>query len=177
MHGLRRLLISTSIGALVAVSGAFLTATSAGAYGRLAVWQIGISENCNNPSICGPNLGGFWGWVELDSNNTGDATLTGCGHVQGGGGLAGADHVNLNITSWTTGPGLSPSDFLVNDGTATIISSRSGGPPVTVPLGAVTSLPYDLGVPAAAGHYSSRTLFGFQAPPGTNFEINVVQLH
>jgi len=38
------------------------SASSAGAYGGGAgydMWQVGISGNCNNPSFCGDELGGF----------------------------------------------------------------------------------------------------------------------
>jgi hypothetical protein len=35
----------------------------------------------------------------------------------------------------------------------------------------------DTGIPALAGHFSALTIFGMQGPPGTNFEIQVTQLH
>ena len=38
----------------------------------------------------------------------------------------------------------------------------------------VASENMDTGIPAAPGHYSSQTLFGSAAPPGANFEIQVV---
>src|SRR5512132_1956556 len=71
----------------------------AGAYGQLAVYQVTVSFNCNNPDFCGSELGGFWGWAEFDSDGHGgngdvDAELTGCEHLQGGpgGGGGGAGH-------------------------------------------------------------------------------------
>src|SRR6266699_2227155 len=94
-----------SVSALVA-AGLLLGAGSAGAYGgdgHMDVYQIGISFNCNNPSFCGSeNLGGFWGWAELDHNpatgaNTGDAEFTGCGH---NGQFSGAAHTSIDITNW-----------------------------------------------------------------------------
>jgi hypothetical protein len=37
-----------------------VSAPQAGAYGSAALWQIGISANCNNPTVCGADqLGGF----------------------------------------------------------------------------------------------------------------------
>ena len=66
-------------------------ASSAGAYGGGAshdTWQVGLSFNCDNPSFCGNDLGGFWGWVEFDRGTdgtiTGDAQTTGCAHSVGG---------------------------------------------------------------------------------------------
>src|SRR5262249_31082042 len=54
-------------------------------YGKNALWQIGLSFNCNNPAFCGADAtGGFWGWVEFDRGGQGNATLTGCGHLVGG---------------------------------------------------------------------------------------------
>src|SRR6266700_688811 len=92
------------------------------AYGNTALWQIGVSLNCNNPSFCGSMLGGFWGWVEFDSGGLGDATLTGCGHLTGptSHGTAGADHFNVEITGWTIMPGSAgPITFFVTSGTMT----------------------------------------------------------
>src|SRR5215471_12850543 len=75
---------------------------TAHAYGNTALWQVGLSFNCDNPSVCGAtNLGGFWGWVEFDSGGLGDAELTGCGHLQGGPAsgaqppFGGADHISV----------------------------------------------------------------------------------
>ncbi len=120
--------------------------------------------------LCASNLGGFWGWVEFDRNNTGDAELTGCSHFQGGLAAFGADHFSANITNWSVASAsFGPPTFVVS-GFLTF-TGRTGGPPVTVPFG-----PIDTGIPALAGHFSSQTLFGMAAPPGTNFEIQVVQL-
>jgi hypothetical protein len=48
----------------------------------------------NNPSFCGDELGGFWGWAEFDRFATGPITgaarFTGCSHFPRGGGPAGA---------------------------------------------------------------------------------------
>src|SRR2546426_11548769 len=79
------------------------TIPTAHAYGNTALWQIGLSFNCNNPSFCGTMLGGFWGWVEFDSGGLGDGTLTGCGHLTGptSQGTAGAAPFNTPTTSWT----------------------------------------------------------------------------
>ncbi len=140
-------------------------APAAHAYGPTALWQIGLSENCDNPSVCGAtNLGGFWGWAEFDSGGLGDAELTGCGHLQGGP-AGGAQHFSADITSWTVGP---DGNFMILSGTQTF-DGHGGG---SIPVGTI-----DTGIPAMAGHFSAQTIFGMQGPPGTNFEIQVTQLN
>jgi hypothetical protein len=108
----RSVLMVAVLVAAAALAAGF--ASSAGAYGGGAshdTWQIGLSFNCNNPasSFCQnpetglPELGGFWGWVEFDrfadGTITGDEQVTGCGHTLGGGGFAGAEHADVDITS------------------------------------------------------------------------------
>lgn len=159
-----------------AIVGVVLAAASgtAQAYGKDALWQIGASFNCDNPSFCGPELAGFWAWIEFDSGGQGDATVTGCQHLSspGGSGLAGADHFNVEITGWTIMPGSAgPLTFFVTSGTRTF-TGQTGGPPVTVPILA----PVDLGFPAVPGHYTTAQFFGFTPPPGVTFQIQVVQL-
>jgi hypothetical protein len=54
--------------------------------------------NCNNPSVCGPSLGGDWGWAVFNANSTGDLQATFCLHVLGMGG--GAGHSSVAIVAW-----------------------------------------------------------------------------
>jgi len=144
------------------------------AYGNAALWQIAMSQNCNNPSFCTPVQGGFWLWAEFDSDGTGDATATGCAHlVAAASPGAGADHFNVDIQAWTIMPGSAgPLTFFVLGGTMTF-TGHTGGPPVTVPI---SPLPLDTGIPAMAGHYSTSMILGFTPPPGVTFIIQVVQL-
>ena len=114
----------TVLVAAAAVAAGF--AASAGAYGGGAshdTWQIAISSNCDNPTLCVdpnglPSQGGFWGWVEFDrwsdGSITGDAQLTGCGHTTGGGGpgLAGAGHESLDIYAAHIDP--TTGDFIID---------------------------------------------------------------
>jgi len=161
----------------VTAAAAFLVtfAAPAGAYGGGAshdMWQIGVSFNCNNPSVCGDELGGFWGWAEFDrsvdgTQTWGDAEFAGCGHVVGGGGpgLAGAGHVSVEIESWTIAPGSAgPMTFFASGEETDFLH----GSTVTFDF---TNL--DTEFPAVPGHYSTDEILGFPAPPGVAFQIQV----
>ena len=146
-----------------------VTATAAHAYGSKALYQIGLSANCDNPDICGSDgLGGFWGWAEFDSDNTADAQFAGCGHLQGGpgGGGGGAGHLAIDATGWYIG---SNGDFFV---TSEVDTYTGHGPPVKVVIESEDS---DTGIPATPGHYSTEDLMGFTAP-GVSFQIQVVKI-
>jgi hypothetical protein len=160
---------------LVALSTLSVTIPVVHAYGSAALWQIAASQNCNNPAFCTPTQGGFWLWAEFDSDGTGDATATGCGHlVAAGSSGAGADHFNANIQGWTVMPGSAgPLTFFVLGGTMTF-TGHTGGPTVTVPISPV---PLDTGIPAVAGHFSTSMILGFTPPPGVTFVVQVVQLN
>ncbi len=81
---MKRIVVVVAAASLALLGSGLASAPSAGAYGRAALWQIGLSFNCNNRSLCGSQLGGFWGWAEFDSDNSADAQLTDCEHMQGG---------------------------------------------------------------------------------------------
>src|SRR5919197_3176091 len=107
----RSIVTLAALAAAAALAAGF--ASSAGAYGGGAshdTWQIGISGNCNNPSFCGEELGGFWGWIEFDryadGTITGDAKTAGCFHLPGsaGGGGGGAQFADIDITAAHIGP-------------------------------------------------------------------------
>ena len=151
---MRRLVVLVAaLAAAAALAGGF--AASAGAYGGGSshdTWQIGLSFNCDSPTLCAGSQGGFWGWVEFDrlSNGsiTGDAQLTGCGHSTGGGGpgSAGAGHEDLDIYAAHIDP--ISGDFIID----------SASDP---------SFIGDSGFPSAAGHYMDHPA------PGINQVINV----
>ena len=151
---------------LVAASGLALTAVGTGAtpalaYGNDAVYQVGFSFNCDNPTaaVCqvsptnpfGP--GGFWGWIEVDgapgaaSGTDGTAQVTGCSHNPPTG-PTGAVHFGVPITSWSTVP------------------SPMG--PVVLAQTNIPGLAFEF--PAASGHYSFRLM------PGVNGQIEVQRL-
>src|SRR6266511_844121 len=113
---MRRLIVLVSLIATMALAAVTWTALPSGAYGGGAnhdMWQVGLSFNCNNPSICNTpefgGTGGLWGWAEFDrsadgSQTWGDAEFAFCFHTVGGGG-AGAGHTSFEIESWTIEPG------------------------------------------------------------------------
>ena len=136
-----------------------------------SIWQIGASFNCNNPSFCGPNLGGGWGWIEFDQGGTGDATFADCTHMLGGG-FAGAQAVHIDITGWKIGEGSAGANtFIITSAIITLVG-HTGGPPQTM----VSNDEMDLGIPAMAGHYNTSMIIGMAPPPGVAIQIQVVQI-
>jgi len=167
----RRLVaVLVSVAGLV-IGGTVLAAGPAQAYGgdgHMDVYQIGISFNCNTAAFCGSeNLGGFWGWGELDHNtttgaNTGDAQLEGCGH---NGQFSGASHISVDITDWWVAPGSAgPFTFFTNEVDTITFRGHTDVQTITND---------DIGVPAVAGHYSTQDIFGFTPPPGVSAQIQV----
>ena len=169
-------MLALVVAVALALSIGFASAQPAHAYGRLAAWQVGLSFNCDNPTLCASQgLGGCWGWAEFDSDLTADAQLTGCQHFTGGP-AGGAQHTSSDVSApfiWFVGPN---GDFFLTGETDTITGKGVGGP-TTVTIAYPAPTYFDTGIPAQAGHYSARTLYGMQAPPGMNFEIQVTQLH
>jgi hypothetical protein len=150
MKRLRFLIATLAVAAGLAAVLGVTTAPAGAAYGPLAEYQVAISANCNNVSICGADgLGGFWGWAVFNTNGTADAELTGCGHLQGGGG-GGASHMSVDASAWKIQNG-------------TFWTSQDG---VTY---------HDTGIPAAPGHYSTMDLFGMTAP-GVSFMYQVTKI-
>jgi hypothetical protein len=167
----RRILLAAVLAAGALVASA-LYASPAGAYGSAAQWQIAISFNCNNPSLCGGGGGGTWIWAEFDNDGTADATVTDCGHLTAAhGAFAGADHVNIDAHSWIIAAGSAgPATFIVTSETDTIVGH---GPPVVVDI---PSEYFDTGVPAVPGHYSiAQQVFGFTGP-GVSAQMQVVKI-
>lgn len=168
----RRWLWATTVTGMVAAAVASTPLAARADYGGGAnknTWQIGISFNCDNRQLCGPDLGGFWGWAELDQNlgtpttYTGDAKFAFCFHGGTGPGGAGAGSTSEDITSWEVG---SNGDFWITGGTEL---DRYQGQTSVQSLS-----PFDTGIPAVAGtfHLSSTEIFGFSAP-GVSANIQV----
>jgi hypothetical protein len=162
---MRRLILMVAAFAAAALL-AVGVASPAGAYGGGAghdMWQVGISFNCNNPSICNTpdsGTGGFWGWAEFDrsadhTQTWGDAEFADCFHTVGGGG-AGAGHTSIDIESWTIAPG--------SAGPQTFFAS---GEETDTFRGMKDTFDFsnqDTGIPAVPGHYNTTDVFGFSAP-------------
>jgi len=167
---MRRSIVATAALVAFAVVAA-IAPSAAGAYGGGAshdMWQIGISENCNSPTICGDELGGFWGWAEFDrsadgTKTWGDGEFAGCGHSIGGGG-GGAGHISFEITSWTIAPGSAGAQTFFVTGEET--DSFRGH---TETFDVTND---DTGISAVPGHYNTLEVFGFTAP-GVAFQAQV----
>jgi hypothetical protein len=169
---MRRLILIAAALAAAAMLAAG-SASPAGAYGGGAshdMWQIGISENCNNPSICADlgGTGGFWGWAEFDrsadgTQTWGDGEFADCFHTVGGGG-AGAGHTSIDIESWYIAPGSAGSQTFFANGMET---DTSGGTKRTTEFANL-----DTGFTAVPGHYSTIDVFGFKVP-GVSFQEQV----
>jgi hypothetical protein len=138
--------LSLTILALAIATAALVTGpiTHAHAYGSNAVYQITMSFNCQNKTLCQASpsnpfgIGGGWGWIELDSGGTGDIQFEGQGHNNADPLLNGAIHFSGDVSWWT-------------NGTLLFISTPAG---LFV-------------LPAAPGHY------GGPSGPGINNEIQV----
>ena len=172
MKRLRGVLVC-GLALVMALGMSVVAAPRARAYGSTALWQIELSGNCNNQTICSQQpegLGGIWIWAELDAVG-GNATETTCGHTGGPAfsltpPFGGATHMNADILGWTVGP---DGNFVVLGETDTIVGQ---GPPTTVTISPEYA---DTGIPAVPGHYSTLDVLGFSAP-GVSFELQVVRL-
>jgi hypothetical protein len=169
---LRRSILMLAALAAAAVLAAGV-ASPAGAYGGGAghdMWQVGLSFNCDNPSLCADmgGTGGFWGWVEFDrsadgTQTWGDAQTTFCFHTPGGG-SAGAGHSTIDIESWTIAPG--------SAGPQTFFAS---GEETDTFRGMTNTFDFtnmDTGITAVPGHYNTKDVLGFSAP-GVAIQIQV----
>lgn len=77
LASLRRLAAIAAAGALAASAAIMSSAAPAWAYGTDHLYQVTISVNCQNVTVCNTEpfgVGGGWGWIELD-RGTGSHTL------------------------------------------------------------------------------------------------------
>ena len=172
---MRRLILMAATLAAAALLGVGV-ASPAGAYGGGAshdMWQVGMSFNCNNPSMCNTpeagGTGGFWGWIEFDrsadgTQTWGDAEAAFCFHTVGGGGGAGAGHTSIEIESWTIAPwSAGPQTFFAS------------GEETDTSRGMTNTFDFsheDTGISAVPGHYNTGDVLGFTAP-GVAVQIQV----
>jgi hypothetical protein len=126
-------------------------------YGKTAVYQIEISDNCVGPGSCIPGVVkgfGIWFWAELDADGGGDYQSADCGHVGPGNtpGATGAAHNSGDVQWWFSNGG----------STITIAGSEIFG----------NTVPITIVIPAQFGHYVMPTaqvitVTGFPPLPGT----------
>jgi len=153
-------MIVLAAGSIIA-AGSGTSAQAYGGDGKLNVYQLGISFNCNNRDFCDDELGGFWGWAELDEDpvtgaHTGDAEFAFCTH----GPFNGAGHISVEITNWYTVDGILFTDEV---DTTTFRGERT-----------VETITGDnTGMPLVPGHYSTDEFLGFEAPPGVAIQIQI----
>lgn len=165
---LRPVLVLAALAAVALLTPAVASAD----YGKTSLYQVGISLNCDvaHSSACDQfgGTGGFWGWYAFNSDGSGDAQVTGCGHTTGGiggPGGAGAGHEAIDFT-WTTGPANGPIaspnglDFYLTSDTTRFTGRGGGGTATNVNEG-------DTGIPAYPGHYT------FHPQPGITASIQV----
>lgn len=106
---MRRFKLMASVIVVIAATAAiFVVAAPAQASSDYshAQYQVTFSLNCNGSAVSPPacaqvfGLGGFWGWIALAGDGTGNAQVTGCGHSGPGGGShsAGAGHTAYDPT-------------------------------------------------------------------------------
>lgn len=173
MTRFRRLAPVLALSALLAVLAIGGSSVGVSAYGQAdqPLAQITFSGNCDNPSFfaCQPSFfgtGGFWAWVEIDSNGTADFTAAGCGHVVGGvGGAGGAGGGGFHGTA----------PWAPFSGSASALMSTFPG--VFVPLGPGSTFPASgnwyvvpalgIAVPTSDGHYS------WQPTNGVSLQVQV----
>jgi hypothetical protein len=173
---LRRVRVLGVIVALVAVLAIGGAAPAAADYGNsngnVQLFQVTASGNCDNPSLCGNNLGGFWAWAVFNQDSTFDGEITGCGHLANdhGPGLQGAQHLHAEGHYIITDFGLGPWIVIVDE-----VDTAAGG---SLGTGTVITTPNEfmpIG-PAAKAKLSTVDFFGFTGP-GISFNVTVTPMH
>ena len=159
------------IAGLLAVVGSPPVAADYGnSHGNVQLYQVTASMNCNNPSVCGSMLGGFWAWAVFNQDGTFDGEVTFCGHMStpAGPGLAGAGHAHVSGTYVVTDFGQGP--FIVITREIDVLTGQGQG--ITTDSGP-EFMPI---APAVKGHFSTVDLLGFSAP-GVTFQLTVTPMH
>jgi len=170
MGRIKRLVV-VLLGASLAVAVAVSPAAAYGnGGGSQQLYQATASMSCNNPSLCGSFLGGFWAWAEFDANGTFDAEVTFCSHLStpAGSGFAGAGHAHVSGSYVITNFGLGP--WIVLTSEVDVLTGQGHGATVTVPSEFVP-----VG-PAAKAKLSTQELLGFSGP-GVTFQVTVTPMH
>jgi len=124
------------------------------------VWQIIVSSKCI--AACQQYPEGVSAQLTLYDNETGIAEWTNLGIPPGL-----ASHEIWDIGLWAIAPGSAGSStFFLLDVNGTIPDVKRA---FRIPL-------LDLGLPAAAGHYSTDRFVGVDAPPETSLEVQITKV-
>jgi hypothetical protein len=139
----------------------------------LIAWHLNVTDKCNNPSFCGSTKLGDHDEIVFYADGTsigerGDRPTPSDPTPQ----------LKRVIGTWHIGPGSTgTNDFFVDQATF-IFLGGGGGPPTTA--GPFT-IDFDLGVPAAPGHYTFAEapppwgVIGEIPPHGVTTQVEVIQ--
>jgi hypothetical protein len=178
MRALRRArtlaLVAGLLGVLAVAGSSPVSADYGNAKGNVQLYQVTASSNCNNPSLCGPQLGGFWAWAVFNANGTFDGEVTGCGHLANdhlaGAQSTGAQHFHVEGHYIITDFGLGPWLVIVDE-----VDTATGGSAGTGTVIPVPSEFVPIG-PAAKAKLTAIDVFGFTGP-GVSFNVTVTPMH
>lgn len=154
-----------AFGLAVAVGGLLIaTSSPAAAYGNGAVYQVGLSFNCQNQVACVASqsnpfgIGGIWGWITIDKAGNVDGELQFQGHQNANPALNGAGHISL---SGIAVPTTFQAPFVPTDPNGKYLAILQCGSNGCQPVFEIDATP---------GHYAQD--FG----PGVRNELQVSQL-
>jgi hypothetical protein len=172
-HPIRCIAVAAALVAVCLAGGSPLRAF---AYGPTHLYELTISYNCQNQTLCASSpfgIGGLWGWIEPDAGGSADGHLTFQGHQNADPAANGVGH-STAMLGWSIincASASPPFDclFVALEATPTdpnglyfdvpTVFSTAGGPAVLPVL-----------VPATPGHYSDHVA------PGVFSNANVTQL-
>ena len=159
---------------LVIAASAPVAADYGNSKGNVQLYQVTASFNCNNPSICGSQLGGFWAWAVFNADGTFDGEVTGCSHVADAHapGLQGAQHFHVEGHYVITTVDFAPGQWIV---ITDEVDTATGG---SLGTGFVINVPSEFEPvgPAAKAKLSTADFMGFSAP-GVSMNVTVTPMH
>jgi hypothetical protein len=165
--------LTAALFAVLAIGGT--APAAADGYGNggsnVQLYQVTASANCDNVSLCGGNLGGFWAWAVFNADGTFQGEVTGCGHLTKAGapGLAGAQQFQVDGHYIITDFGLGPWIVITSE-----VDTASGGSLGTGTVITISSEFSPVG-PAAKVKLSTAQILGFSAP-GVSFNETVTPM-
>ena len=181
----RRRALATAAGALAISAAMAAAAIPVAAYGTDHLYQVTLSVNCQNVTICNPEpfgVGGGWGWIELDSGagslpglQSADGQLAFQGHSNstalGGNTLNNSRLTISSFYGWTqvSCTGSTPAPVCALLPVENIPSDPNGNYfEIVSPFYGGSQLP--ILVPATPGHYAVDTA------PGISTEVSIAAM-